>query len=249
MNGFFYHFAVNLYFQSVETQQNATGSIKAWAEDDRPREKLLTKGRSALSHAELLAILIGSGTQDISAVQLSQQILSSADNSLRYLGKCTVEEFCKFKGIGKAKAVTIVAAMELARRGWREEHHQPAAIKSSQEAFAQLSDVLRDLPHEEFWILQLNRANHVIGRSQISRGGITGTVADVRIIFRNALEKGACSIILAHNHPSGNLRPSRADEDLTRKMSEAGKLIDIPVLDHLILTDHGYFSFADEGLL
>lgn len=225
-------------------------SIKEWALEDRPREKLLSKGISALSDAELIAILIGSGSSKESAVDLSKKILSDHKNNLNELGKSTVEGLSKcYHGIGEAKAVTIVAAMELGRRRLLQESLQLPAIKSSSDVSQLMTPVIGDLPHEEFWVLMLNRANRVLSRYNVSKGGLSGTVTDVRLIMKRALECHAASVILCHNHPSGNLKPSDADNQVTKKIADAGKLMDIPVLDHVIITGNGYFSFADEGLL
>lgn len=222
-------------------------SIKEWAEDDRPREKMIQKGKSALSDAELIAILIGSGSREESAVSLSQRILKNYGNSLNELGKLNIKDLMKFQGIGEAKAITIIAAIELGRRRRKDEGILRKKITSSSDVFQIFQPKMGDLPFEEFWVLLLNRANKVIGEEMISRGGVSGTVADTKIIFKSALEKLASSIILIHNHPSGNLQPSSQDIQLTNKMKEAGKCMDIAVLDHLIVTDSGYFSFADEG--
>lgn len=224
-------------------------SIKMWAEDDRPREKMLLKGRGALSDAELLAILIGSGNRELSAVQLSQQILAKAENSLQVLSRMSVDQFMQFKGIGEAKAISIFAAMELARRREATIEKKKTKITSSLEVFNELRVEFSGLSHEEFYILILNRANEVIAKQQISKGGIAGTVADGKIIFNAALEKKASGIILAHNHPSGQLKPSQADLKLTKNLVQFGKFIDLHVLDHLIFSENNYFSFADEGLI
>lgn len=224
-------------------------SIKAWAEEDRPREKLRSKGKQSLSDAELLAILLGSGSRSESAVGLAKRILSGVDNSLNDLGKCSLAELMKYKGIGEAKAITIAAALELGRRRQLSQVRDRPQIRSSRDAFRAIAPLLVDLPHEEFWILLLNRANRVIGRDQISLGGVTGTVVDAKVLFRKAIDGLACSIILCHNHPSGNLQPSQADIDLTKKLTQAGATLDILVLDHLIITEKGYYSFADEGHL
>lgn len=223
--------------------------ILSWAEEDRPREKLLQKGKSSLSDSELIGILIGSGTVSLSAVELSKQILSSVNNNLNELAKLSVKDLQKFKGIGEAKAITIVAAMELGRRRKGAEIIKKPKVTSSKDAYNYIIGDLQDLPHEEFWVLLLNRSNTIISKQQISSGGVSGTVADPKMIFKIALENLASSIILIHNHPSGNLKPSDADLRLTKKMSDSGILLDIPVLDHLILTDSSYFSFADEGIL
>jgi DNA repair protein RadC len=224
-------------------------TIKAWAEDDRPREKLLNKGRHTLSDAELIAILIGSGNTEESAVELSKKILSSVNNNLNELAKLTVNELIKFKGIGEAKAISIISALELGRR--RNEHDAPQrpSIKTSTDIYNLIRSSMLDLPHEEFWILLLNRANQVIKKELISRGGVAGTVVDSKIIFKSAVEHLASGIVLCHNHPSGNLHPSQEDIQLTKKIKEAGRLLDILILDHIIVTDSAYYSFADEGAL
>ncbi|AVR44171.1 hypothetical protein C7S20_02200 [Christiangramia fulva] len=224
-------------------------SIKKWAEDDRPREKLLQKGKLSLSDSELIAILLGSGSKNESAVELSKKILSSVQNNLNQLGKLSVQQLCKFKGIGPAKAVSIVAAMELGRRRRLEEALEQKKISSSNSVFEIMQPLIGELPHEEFWILYLNNSNKVIEQFQISKGGITGTLVDVRITLRKALELGAVSIILVHNHPSGNLKASEADKQLTKKLKTASESLDIKVLDHIIVTEKSYLSFADEGLL
>ena len=224
-------------------------SIKAWAEDDRPREKLLEKGRHVLSEAELIAILIGSGNRDETAVGLAQRILSSTGNDLRVLGKMGVHEFLKFKGIGEAKAVAIIAALELGRRRREAETSTPRKIISSADGFNIVKSVFLDLPHEEFWILLLRRSNHLIRKEFISRGGVSGTLVDPKMVFKPALEYLASSIILCHNHPSGNLKPSDADIKITGQLKEAGRSLEIPVLDHLIVADEEYYSFADNNLI
>lgn len=224
-------------------------SIKYWAEDDKPREKLMLKGKSVLSDAELIAILIGSGSRNESAVQLSKRILASVDNNLNVLGKLSVKQLTNFKGIGEAKAISIVAATELGRRRKSEESPELSKITSSKAVFEVMQPIVGELPHEEFWVLYLNNSNKVMYKTQISKGGITGTVVDTRIVYKTALEHGATSIILVHNHPSGTLVASEADKQITRKLKEAGKHLDIPVLDHVIVTEKSYFSFADEGIL
>lgn len=224
-------------------------NIKAWAEEDRPREKLLSKGRSALSDAELIAILIGSGNRNETAVELSKKILKSIDNDLNKLGKLSVKELMQFNGIGEAKAISIVAALELGRRRKNTDNQLKKTIKSSKDVFEEVIGVMSDLPHEEFWVLFLDRRNAVIKKSNISKGGVSGTVADAKIIFKEAMQLLASAVILCHNHPSGNLKPSDADVQLTKKMKEIGNLVDVPVLDHLIITDKSYFSFGDEGLI
>ncbi|MDT8411579.1 MAG: DNA repair protein RadC [Vicingaceae bacterium] len=224
-------------------------NIKAWAEEDRPREKLLSKGRSALSDAELIAILIGSGNRNETAVELSKRILKSIDNDLNKLGKLSVKELMQFNGIGEAKAISIVAALELGRRRKNTDNQLKKTIKSSKDVFEEVIGVMSDLPHEEFWVLFLDRRNAVIKKSNVSKGGVSGTVADAKIIFKEAMQLLASAVILCHNHPSGNLKPSDADIQLTKKMKEIGNLVDVPVLDHLIITDKSYFSFGDEGLI
>ncbi len=224
-------------------------SIKSWAEEDRPREKLLQKGRQSLTNAELVAILIGSGSREESAVDLSKRILQSTKNNLNELGKTSLVELMKFKGIGEAKAITICAALELGRRRQNADILEKPQIKSSHDAHQVMAAILADLPHEEFWVAYLNRANKVIHREQISLGGVAGTVVDAKIIFKKALEQLASGIILFHNHPSGNLKPSQADINITKKLKKAGLTLDINVLDHLIISERGYYSFADEGVL
>lgn len=231
------------------TELPAPLTIKSWAEEDRPREKLMQKGKAALSEAELLAILIGSGTVSMSAVELCKQILASVDNNLHDLAKLNLTDLQKFKGIGEAKAITIMAALELGRRRKEAEIQKRTTINSSNDAFLLMKSNLMDLPYEEFWIILLNKANQVIKKLQISRGGLAGTVADVRLIFKYAIENLASGIILVHNHPSGNANPSTQDISLTKKVKEAGLLMEILVLDHLIFTDNGYYSFADESIL
>jgi DNA repair protein RadC len=224
-------------------------TIKNWAEDDRPREKLIQKGKVSLSDAELLAILIGSGSRDQSAVDLCKKILSGAGNSLSELGKLSINQLTGYKGIGQAKAVAIVAALELGRRRRTEEALEKKKITSSASVFELMQPIIGELPHEEFWIIYLNNSNKVIDQLQLSKGGITGTLVDVRLALKKALELGATSIILNHNHPSGNLSPSSADKQLTQKLKTAGESLDIKILDHIIVTEKSYFSFADEGLL
>lgn len=232
-----------------ETEYSTSRRILSWAEEDRPREKLLLKGKGALSDAELIAILIGSGTRELSAVDLSKIILQKASNNLNELAKISLKDLMKIKGIGEAKAISIAAALELGRRRKDSEVVRRPKITSSKDAYEQIRSYLMDLPHEEFWILLLTRSNEVIRPVQISQGGISGTVADPKIIFKSALEHLASSMILVHNHPSGNLKPSEADKELTRRLVTSGKLLDIPVLDHLIVSELGYLSFADEGML
>lgn len=229
--------------------QEQNYSIKLWAKDDRPREKLLLKGPETLSDSELLAILIANGTKNKSALDLAREVLSLGKNHLPDLGKITVKEFMKVKGIGEAKAITIVAALEIGRRRQAMASREKTVITSSSDVAIYLQTLLKDHRHEVFAVLFLNRANKINHFQIISEGGITGTVADPRIILKKALEEDAVSLILCHNHPSGSLKPSRADEELTQKIREAAKYFDIKVLDHLIVSEDGYFSFADEGLI
>ncbi|MEM1259088.1 MAG: DNA repair protein RadC [Bacteroidota bacterium] len=224
-------------------------SIKDWADDDKPREKLLRKGRAVLSDAELIAILIGSGSRDESAVELSKRILASVGNHLNELGTLSVKQLMKFKGIGEAKAITIAAALEIGRRRRGEEAQKTNKINSSKDAFELLQPLIGELPHEEFWIVYLNNSNKVLHKEQLSKGGMTGTLVDVRLVMKHALEQGAVGCILAHNHPSGALRPSRSDKEITKKLQNAGSALDIKVLDHLVISQNTYYSFADRGIL
>ena len=224
-------------------------SIKSWARDDRPREKLLLKGATALSNSELIAILINHGTRDKTAVELPQEILRAGKENLNELGKLSIKELIRIKGIGEAKAISIVAAMELGRRRQASTYREKALVAGSTDVANYLQTLLKDYKHEVFAVLFLNRSNKINHFQIISEGGITGTVADPRIILKKALEEEAVSIILCHNHPSGSLKPSKADEELTYKIREAAKYFDIKVLDHLIVCDDGYYSFADEGIL
>ncbi|HEU4901286.1 MAG TPA: DNA repair protein RadC [Flavisolibacter sp.] len=229
--------------------QEQNHSIKTWAKDDRPREKLLQKGVAVLSNSELLAILILNGTRQKSALDLAQEVLHSGKNNLHELGKLSVKDLMRIKGIGEAKAISIVAAMELGRRRQAAASIEKPVVTSSADVATYLQTSLRDYRHEVFAVIFLNRANKINHFRIISEGGITGTVADPRIILKKALEEDAVSLILCHNHPSGSLKPSKADEELTYKIREAAKYFDIKVLDHLIVSDDGYYSFADEGLL
>lgn len=229
--------------------ENQKISIKCWAEDDRPREKFASKGRHVLSDAELIAILIGSGNKQESAVELSKRILISHQNNLSRLGKLSIAELAKFKGIGQAKAISILAGLELGLRRKEASSDSKSTIQSSKDAYEHISPQLRGLPHEEFWMLLLNRANQVISKQIVSKGGQSETTADPKIIFRIALEQHASSLIFAHNHPSGSLKPSQADISLTKKLIEAGRLLDISVLDHLIIAENDFFSLADHALM
>lgn len=224
-------------------------NIREWSPEDRPREKLLLKGTSALSEAELVAILIGSGTAKTSAVELAKKVLLLSNHNLNGLGRLGVKDLMKIKGIGEAKAITIVAALELGRRRKAQDLDEKPKISSSKDAFDLLQGDLMDLPHEEFWVLLLNRMNQVVKKKRISEGGVSGTVADPKIIYKLALEDLASGVIVAHNHPSGNLKPSQSDIDLTRKLKEAGRFLEVQLLDHLIIANRNYFSFADEGLI
>lgn len=223
--------------------------IKSWAAEDRPREKMLLKGRSALSDAELIALLIGSGTGSLSAVEVAKQVLQTVENNLHDLAKLSVKDLMKSRGIGEAKAITIVAAMELGRRRKESEVQERPKVASSLEAYELVKSDLMDLVHEEFWVLLFNRANRLIKKKRVSEGGVSGTVADPKIIFKLALEELASGIIVVHNHPSGNLTASQSDISLTKKLKEAGKVMEVQLLDHLIVAGQKYFSFADEGIL
>ncbi|HAG16000.1 MAG TPA: hypothetical protein DCG69_05680 [Bacteroidales bacterium] len=224
-------------------------SIKFWAEEDRPREKLMLKGKASLSNSEILAILIGSGSRNETAVELSQRILADNQNNLITLSSLSINDLQKYKGIGEAKAVNIIAALELGRRRRSSEAIEQKSIKSSKDAFELLYADLADQNFEEFWIILLKRNNQVLSKRKISEGGLAGTVADPKKIFKMALDEQASSLILCHNHPSGNLKPSEQDIQLTKKIVQAGKTLEISVLDHLIFGNENYFSFADENLL
>ena len=229
--------------------ENNSFTITNWSEDDRPREKLMLKGKAALSDAELIAILIGSGSRNESAVELSRRILSSVDNNLNALGKLSLAQLTSFKGIGEAKAISIISAMDLGRRRRGEEAAELKQITSSKMIFEIMQPIIGELPHEEFWIIYINNSNRVLSKSQLSKGGITATLVDVRLIFKNALEIGATGIVLSHNHPSGTLKASEADIKITKKIKLAAESLDISIIDHVIVGEHGYFSFADEGIL
>lgn len=223
--------------------------IKNWAEDDRPREKLILKGIESLSDAELVAILIGSGNNEESAVDLAKRILKSSNNNLNEFAKVSLDSLKQFKGIGEAKAINILAAMELGRRRKISEAKEKNSIKTSSDAYDLLNPYLTDKNIEQFWVVYLNRANKVIDISNISSGGITGTIVDIRLIFKQALLNSSTGIIVAHNHPSGNEKPSKSDIDLTKKIKEAGLSMDINLLDHIIISNNKYYSFADEGMI
>jgi DNA repair protein RadC len=224
-------------------------SIKSLAEDDRPREKMMFKGRNSLSNAELLAILINNGTRKESALDLARKLLINANNNLQELTRFTLSDFKKIHGIGDAKAITLLAAIELGRRRQEEQTTTMPKVNSSKDIFQFMKPMLSDLSHEEFYSVNLNRGNQVIAIRQISIGGRSGTIADGKIIFERALDDKASALILVHNHPSGQQKPSTADVSLTEKLVKFGKYIDLPVLDHLIFCENGYFSFADEGLI
>lgn len=223
--------------------------IKDWSEDDRPREKLFLKGRTVLSEAELLAILIGSGNQKDSALGISRNVLSEAKNNLALLSQLSVQHLLKVRGIGKAKAAVIIAAMELGRRRRGVNNFEKKQLSSSRSVFELMQPLIGELEHEEFWILLLNNANKMQYKWKLSVGGITAALVDVRLIYKKAIERGATSMILCHNHPSGNLMPSQSDIMLTKKVIKGGAILDIKVLDHIIVAEQGYYSFADEGNL
>jgi len=223
--------------------------VKHWAEDDQPREKLLNKGKRALSDAELLSILLGFGTRGTSVVEVAKNLLAAFDNNLHEISKASIDDLRKIRGVGKVKAIKIAAAMELGQRRIQSDIKKRPQIRTSEDAHKIISHTIKDLEYEEFWILLLNRSNEVIAKKEISKGGVSGTVVDAKLVFNEALKQLASSIILCHNHPSGNLKPSQADIDLTRKIKAAGKTLDISVLDHLIVSEKGFYSFADEGMM
>ncbi len=224
-------------------------TIKSWALDDRPREKLVAKGKVTLSDAELIAILIGSGNREESAVGLSKRILQHVKNNLNSLSKLSLEELMQFKGIGEAKAISIITALEIGKRRHFEEKDKHEKITSSKDVSIIMQPIIGDLEHEEFWVLYLNNSNKVLSKHQLSKGGLTATLVDIRLLFKRALELSAVGVIVCHNHPSGKLKPSNSDLQLTQKIKAAGITIDIKLLDHLIITEKAYFSFADEGVL
>lgn len=233
----------------MKIEEGQPMNIKSWSPEDRPREKLLLKGISALSDAELIALLLGSGTAKLSAVEVAKKVLAHVDNNLDSLAKLSVKELMKAKGIGEAKAITIVGALELGRRRKGQSPDEKPKIESSKTAFDLIKGDLMDLPHEEFWVMALNRANRLVKKKRVSEGGVSGTVADPKIIFKLAVDELASGIIVVHNHPSGNLKPSESDVNLTKKIKEGGKALEISLLDHLIIAHDRYFSFADEGLI
>lgn len=233
----------------MENSNKSSTSIKNWATDDRPREKLLIKGAEVLSDSELLAILISTGSREKSAVDLAKEILHLGKNNLNELGKLSINDFTRIKGIGEAKAITLAAALELGRRRQATASLNKTNIRSSNDIAEYLKVILKDYAYEVFAVVFLNRANKINHFEIISKGGITGTIADPRLILKKALEEDATAIVLCHNHPSGNLKPSRADEELTLKIKEAAKYFDIKIMDHIIVSEEGYYSFADEGIL
>ncbi len=222
-------------------------TIKSWASDDRPREKLLAKGKTSLSHAELIAILIGSGNRTETAVELSKRILDSVNHNLNQLSRLSVEQLMKFKGIGEAKAISILTALELGKRRQFEPSKEIQKISSSNDAYQLMRLVFLEKEYEEFWVVYLNNSNRVLSKEMCSKGGITSTIVDVRLLYKRALELSAVGLIVCHNHPSGNVKPSISDKELTKKIKEAGESLDIRLLDHLIITEKSYFSFADHG--
>jgi DNA repair protein RadC len=224
-------------------------TIKSWALEDRPREKLMQKGKEVLTDAELIAILIGAGSKEESAVELSKRMLNSVNNNINQLAALSLEQLMEFKGIGEAKAVSVITALELGKRRHYEQLEEKPVIKSSASVFNLIQPLIGELEHEEFWVLYLNNSNKVIVKKQLSKGGITATMVDIRLVFRKAVELASVGIIVCHNHPSGKLTPSNSDKTLTKKIMEAGKILDIKLLDHLIITQKDYFSFADNGIL
>jgi len=233
----------------MENVNKPSTSIKTWAVDDRPREKLLAKGATALSNSELLAILLNNGSKNKSAVELAREILKLGSDNLNELGKLSLHDFKQVKGIGQAKSIIIAAALELGRRRQASSSLEKTVVRSSRDIAQYLQITLKDYSYEVFAVVFLNRANKINHFEIISKGGITGTVADPRIILKKALEEDATSIVLCHNHPSGNLHPSRADEELTKKIKEAASYFDIKIIDHIIVSEEGFYSFADEGIL
>jgi len=224
-------------------------TIKGWALEDRPREKLMQKGKTVLTDAELIAILIGSGSKGESAVELSKRMLNSVHNNISQLAALSIEQLKEFKGIGEARAISIITALELGKRRHFEQTKEKPIIKSSKNAFKIMQPIIGDLSYEEFWVLYLNNSNKVIKKEQLSKGGITGTMVDIRVLFKKAVELSSVAIIVCHNHPSEKLFPSESDKVLTAKIKEAGKTLDIKLLDHLIITQKDYFSFADNNQL
>jgi DNA repair protein RadC len=233
----------------MENVNKPSTSIKNWAIDDRPREKLLTNGAASLSNSELIAILLNNGSKNKSAVELGREILKLGGDNLNELGKLSLNDFKQVKGIGEAKSITIAAALELGRRRQASSSLEKTVVRTSRDIAQYLQASLKDYPYEVFAVIFLNRANKINHFEIISKGGITGTVADPRIILKKALEEDATSLVLCHNHPSGNLRPSRADEEITKKIKEAAGYFDITIIDHIIVSEDGFYSFADDGIL
>lgn len=231
------------------TENQPYMNILSWAEEDRPREKLLLKGKAVLSDAELIGILLGSGTRSMTAVDLAKHILNSVDNNLHDLAKLNVNELKKFKGIGEAKAISIVSALELGRRRKSQDTPEKPKIRGSRDVYMTMLPHLLDLDIEEFWILHLSRSSHVLKKEKVSFGGVSGTVVDAKVIFKSAIQNLTSHLILVHNHPSGNVLPSQQDVVLTRKLADSGRILDIPVADHIIFTNESHYSFADEGLI
>ncbi len=236
------------YLKRIMNEYNSH-ALTTWAVEERPREKVMANGVQYLSDSELLAILLGSGTRNMTAVELARIILKGSDNSLQELGRKSIGDLVRIKGVGPAKAITLLAAMELGRRRAGMNHVEKIPVKSSETVFNLFHPLLGDLEHEEFWLLMLNRANRVLGRFKVSQGGLSGTVIDTRIILKKALDNLASSIIVCHNHPSGNNQPSDADVKITGKLKKAAEMLEIKLLDHVIIADKSYFSFADEGLI
>lgn len=224
-------------------------SIKQWAEDDRPREKLVLKGKHTLTDAELLAIILGSGSVELSALDLAKRVLSSVNHDLYYLGKLTLTDLKSFKGIGEAKAVSILAALELGKRRKLAEKSESSKIISSNDVFDVMKQDIGDLKHEEFWILCLRQNNTLIAKHKISMGGVSRTIVDPKLVFNIALRDLASSIVICHNHPSGNLKPSEVDIQLTKNIHTNARLLEIALLDHVIVTENGYYSFRDNNQL
>lgn len=229
--------------------QNNNLTIKKWALEDRPREKLLIKGKNNLSNAELIAILLGSGTRSQSALDLARKVLQDSSNSLNELAQLGVKDLKQFKGIGEAKAVAIVSALELGRRRKPDDRRLKPRLMTSNETYDFMKAELQDLKHEEFWVVLLRRNHEVINKYRVSSGGVSGTLVDPKLIFKRAVDELAAAVILIHNHPSGNKRPSESDVRLTRKIQSAGKLLDVSVIDHLIFANEGFYSFSDEKMM
>jgi len=238
-------------YQKVNGTMNRYEShaLTTWAVEERPREKMIAKGVQFLTDTELLAILLGSGTRNMTAVEVARLILKGAGNDLQMLGRQGIRDLTRVRGVGPAKAITLLAALELGRRRAGLQHTEKTAVKSSETVFKLFHPMLGDLDHEEFWLLMLNRANRILGKYKVSQGGLAGTVIDTRIILKKALDNLACSIIVCHNHPSGNHQPSDADVKITEKLKRASEMLEIKLLDHVIVTDKSYFSFADEGMI